>query len=678
MFSLFKSKPLSVDQEIIKLLSQLKDRSSAVRHEAARALGALALYPDNQVKIAAIPGALESLVGLLQDPTAGVRESAAGALRNLAIPDDNPVKIAAIRGALESLVGLLQDPTAGVRANAAEALSFLALHADNQVKIAAIRGTLESLGGLLQDANAGVREQAAGALWNLAKHADNRVKIAAIPGALESLAGLLQDPTEGVRENAVGASRILAVHADNQVKIAAIPGALESLVDLLQDPTPWVKGNAAEALRNLTVNANNQVKIAAIRGALESLVGLLQDPTAGVRENAAGALTNLAHNVEIAGQIERIKSGGAQPVVVAKALAALSLSSDPACSLASAASGTEGGPLVPPPPAARPAPPARPSTDLVRQLASTSSAGSASSSTSRSFSLTRYEDIQRGALIGEGGFGVVSRGKWNYIDVAIKQLRVTRLSDKALTEFQSEAELHGGLHHANVVQLYAVCLEAAKYCMVMELMSNGSLFNLLHNGRELPWSSRLSIAKDIAVGLNYLHGRGILHRDLKSLNVLLDDRMRAKLSDFGLSTLKIESSSTTTAGAKGKSAVGTVQWMAPELFKRGTKKSELSDIYALGMTLWELAARDIPFKDGDGNEAVIVDWIKSGEQEKVPADTPKTFADLISQCWAQRAEVRPLTPAIISQLDAGLDAGLAADAPACTGAGESGYRMFSH
>ena len=92
------------------------------------------------------------------------------------------------------------------------------------------------------------------------------------------------------------------------------------------------------------------------------------------------------------------------------------------------------------------------------------------------------------------------------------------------------------------------------------------------------------------------------------------------------------------------------------------------------MTLWELAARDIPFKDGDGNEAVIVDWIKSGEQEKVPADTPKTFADLISQCWAQRAEVRPLTPAIISQLDAGL----AADVPACTGAGESGYRMFSH
>ena len=478
MFSLFKSKPLSVDQEIIKLLSQLKDRSSAVRHEAARALGALALYPDNQVKIAAIPGALESLVGLLQDPTAGVREKAAAALGRLAAHADNKVKIAAIRGALESLVGLLRDPAAGVR------------------------------------------EMAAAALWSLAIHADN------------------------------------------------------------------------------------QVKIAAIRGALESLVGLLRYSTAGVRERAAGALGSLASNPGIAAQIERIK------------------------------------------------------------------AGSVGSATGRSFSLTRYEDIQRGVLIGEGGFGFVFRGKWSHTDVAVKQLKVARLSDKALAEFQSEAQLHGGLHHANVVQLYAVCLEAAKYCMVMELMSNGSLFNLLHNGRELPWPLRLSIAKDIAVGLNYLHGRGILHRDLKSLNVLLDDRMRAKLSDFGLSTLKAESSSTTTAG-KGKSAVGTVQWMAPELFKRGNKQNESSDIYALGMTLWELAARKIPFEDGNGNEAVMVDWIKTGEQEKIPADTPKPFADLIAQCWAQRAEVRPLTAAIITKLDA-------SSAPASAGsAPSSGYRMFS-
>ena len=87
----------------------------------------------------------------------------------------------------------------------------------------------------------------------------------------------------------------------------------------------------------------------------------------------------------------------------------------------------------------------------------------------------------------------------------------------------------------------------------MELMSKGSLFDVLRNDTEkqLPWSLRFSIARDIAVGLHYLHGRKILHRDLKSLNVLLDDRMLAKLSNFGFSRLKTESSSTTNS--KGKS-----------------------------------------------------------------------------------------------------------------------------
>ena len=103
---MFRFTPPSVDEEIIKSLGLLKDRDAAVRESAAGALLNLAFgNPDNQVKIAAVRGALESLVGLLRDPTAGVREWAAGALWSLAVPADNAVKIAAIGGALESLVG---------------------------------------------------------------------------------------------------------------------------------------------------------------------------------------------------------------------------------------------------------------------------------------------------------------------------------------------------------------------------------------------------------------------------------------------------------------------------------------------------------------------------------------------------------------------------------------------
>ena len=550
-----------------------------------------------------------------------------------------------------------------------------------------ISGALERLVDSLDDYNDSVRTSTAWALSNSAYHSvANREKIGSIPRVFERLVTLLWNRDSWARASAAAALTNLSLHADNRVKIISTPEALKSLVALLHDKTPGfenyvAKQYAAAALCTLAADdADNKMKIASLPGALEALVELLlgdhfgidESSLVSVRQTAAAALKNLSTQAPISAQIERIKAG-ASVVIATKIeqikttetrnlsyyepirywvplseslpktlLAAFSISSDPVVSSGSTAGAS---------------------------TMSTASTGAGSSSSS--LSRTRYEDIERGTILGEGGFGVVYRGKWSHIDVAVKQLKVARLSEKALTEFRTEAELHGALRHANVVQLYAVCLEAAKYCMVMELMSNGSLFNVLHNGRELPWSLRLSIAKDIAVGLNYLHSRGILHRDLKSLNVLLDDRMRAKLSDFGLSTLKSESSSTTTA-AKGKSAVGTVQWMAPELFKRGTKKSELSDIYALGMTLWELASREIPFKDGDGNEAVIIKWITDGEQEKIPEDTPKPFAALIARCWAQRAEDRPLTPAIIAELGAGLSGGASS-----TFSESSGYKVFS-
>ena len=550
-----------------------------------------------------------------------------------------------------------------------------------------ISGALERLVDSLDDYNDSVRTSTAWALSNSAYHSvANREKIGSIPRVFERLVTLLWNRDSWARASAAAALTNLSLHADNRVKIISTPEALKSLVALLHDKTPGfenyvAKQYAAAALCTLAADdADNKMKIASLPGALEALVELLlgdhfgidESSLVSVRQTAAAALKNLSTQAPISAQIERIKAG-ASVVIATKIeqikttetrnlsyyepirywvplseslpktlLAAFSISSDPVVSSGSTAGAS---------------------------TMSTASTGAGSSSSS--LSRTRYEDIERGTILGEGGFGVVYRGKWSHIDVAVKQLKVARLSEKALTEFRTEAELHGALRHANVVQLYAVCLEAAKYCMVMELMSNGSLFNVLHNGRELPWSLRFSIAKDIAVGLNYLHGRGILHRDLKSLNVLLDDRMRAKLCDFGLSTLKSESSSTTTA-AKGKSAVGTVQWMAPELFKRGTKKSELSDIYALGMTLWELASREIPFKDGDGNEAVIIKWITDGEQEKIPEDTPKPFAALIARCWAQRAEDRPLTPAIIAELGAGLSGGASS-----TFSESSGYKVFS-
>ena len=277
-------------------------------------------------------------------------------------------------------------------------------------------------------------------------------------------------------------------------------------------------------------------------------------------------------------------------------------------------------------------------------------------------------DINYAKKLGEGGFGVVYQGQWQMVPVAIKQLKATRLNSEALADFQEEAQRHGLLRHPNIVMLFGVCVETGHYAMVMEFMSGGSLYGFLHSSQDIPWSLRKSIAENISSGLYYLHDHQIIHRDLKSLNVLLDDRGQAKLADFGLAALKSETQSTTTTAAK---PTGTVRWMAPELFKRGGKCTESSDIYALGWVLWEIAARKIPFEDEQqANDAVIMDWIKEGERDSIPADTPPQYAALLSRCWQQRAEDRP---ANIKQITDDLSA-LTIREPANLA---SGYRYFS-
>lgn len=262
--------------------------------------------------------------------------------------------------------------------------------------------------------------------------------------------------------------------------------------------------------------------------------------------------------------------------------------------------------------------------------------GLGKASTLVNFSIIPYAKLEfTGKILGEGSFGRVSQAMWQFIEVAVKELKVTSISETALREFQEEAERHGILRHPNIVSLYGVCLEPNHYSMILELMVQGSLYNLLHSSCELPWPMRMSIAKDIAIGLAYLHAQGVIHRDLKSLNVLLDAQFHGKISDFGLSKIKAETSSLSS----GLSAAGTLLWMAPELFQRHGKCTSASDVYAMAMVFWELASRKLPFEDA-ANPSLIPHWVKEGEREEIPSETPPKLAKLIGLCWAQRAETR--------------------------------------
>ncbi|MGA2654483.1 MAG: protein kinase [Gammaproteobacteria bacterium] len=256
-----------------------------------------------------------------------------------------------------------------------------------------------------------------------------------------------------------------------------------------------------------------------------------------------------------------------------------------------------------------------------------------------------YSDIKRGKDLGKGSFGIVYQGTWANMQVAVKELQVKQLSEKHTEEFKNEAKIMANLTTEHIVRLYAICTQP--YCLVMEYMEKGSLHAVLHGEETLDWTTRKTIALDVAYGLSFIHSKDILHRDLKSLNVLINRQNRAKLTDFGLSTIKKESSSST----QQTNAVGTLLWMAPELFQRKAKHTTESDVYSYGVILYEIASGKVPFEDEEiTNQALIMEWIKNGEHDDIPADCPAPFGQLIVNCWKVKPSERFGLPKIIEEL----------------------------
>lgn len=136
--------------------------------------------------------------------------------------------------------------------------------------------------------------------------------------------------------------------------------------------------------------------------------------------------------------------------------------------------------------------------------------------------------------------------------------------------------MHCRLGYPFIVQLLAASTRGPKLCLVMELATGGSLSKFLRNrARErLDYALQVAFLHDIARGMNFLHDEGILHRDLKSANVLVFEHLRLKLCDFGLAKIQMEGSSVT--------GLGTAQWMAPELLGGRGTSTEQSDVYRCG------------------------------------------------------------------------------------------------
>ncbi|URD83379.1 serine threonine-protein kinase [Musa troglodytarum] len=249
--------------------------------------------------------------------------------------------------------------------------------------------------------------------------------------------------------------------------------------------------------------------------------------------------------------------------------------------------------------------------------------------------------------IGAGSFGTVHRAEWHGSDVAVKILMEQDLHPERLKEFLREVAIMKSLRHPNIVLFMGAVTEPRNLSIVTEYLSRGSLYRLLHrNGaREvLDERRRLSMAFDVAKGMNYLHKRNppIVHRDLKSPNLLVDKKYTVKVCDFGLSRLKANTF------LSSKSLAGTPEWMAPEVL-RDEPSNEKSDVYSFGVILWELMTLQQPWSNLNPAQVVAAVGFK-GRRLEIPSDVNPQVAAIIESCWANEPWKRPAFSSIMESL----------------------------
>ncbi|CAI0414272.1 unnamed protein product [Linum tenue] len=257
----------------------------------------------------------------------------------------------------------------------------------------------------------------------------------------------------------------------------------------------------------------------------------------------------------------------------------------------------------------------------------------------------KWENLQLAEEVGQGAFAAVYRAIWNESDVAVKVYFASDYREETLHEYTKEIEIMKRLRHPNVLLFMGAVYSPQRLALVTEFLPRGSLFKTLHrNNQTLDIKRRLKMALDVAKGMNYLHHRNppIVHRDLKSSNLLVDKNWNVKVGDFGLSRWKH------ATFLSAKSGIGTPQWMAPEVL-RNDPSNEKSDVYSFGVILWELMTVSIPWDKLNSLQVVGVVGFMDRRLE-LPEGLDPRIASIIQNCWKSDPQQRPSFQDLIRQM----------------------------
>ena len=257
------------------------------------------------------------------------------------------------------------------------------------------------------------------------------------------------------------------------------------------------------------------------------------------------------------------------------------------------------------------------------------------------FLADRYEIIEQ---IGTGGMSDVYKAKCHKLNryVAIKVMKSEFSEDKTfVSKFRAEAQSVAGFTHPNVVNVYDVGDENGVYYIVMELVEGITLKKYIEKRGKIPFKEAVSIAIQVANGLDAAHKHNIVHRDIKPQNIIISKEGKVKVTDFGIA--KVASSS--TINFNSSSTMGSVHYISPEQ-ARGGYSDARSDIYSLGITIFEMLTGTVPF-DGDSTVAVAVQHI----QDEIPApstvvaDIPLSIDRIVIKCTQKKPDRRYQTAA---------------------------------